>query len=135
MSCRATTVLLAGLAMTLAACQSEPVGGPLSIEVAAASPTSILQVVNEAGQRCWIRSNERAFRKYRLIPELDTIAGTPRILLVEKSDVTGRPKLVIESAGSPITVSTYGPAVRTRLGTRVNADIIRWSTGDTRCTS
>lgn len=127
-------LLAAGLSASLAACQSEPVGGPLSIEVAAASPVSILQIINDAGQRCWMRSNDKRFRDYRLVPELDTVAGTPRILLVDRKATTGRPKLVIESDGSPVQVNTYGPLVRTKLGNRINSDIIRWSTGNTRCT-
>ena len=124
--------LVAG-AVLLAACQSEPVGGPLSIEVGAPTPVAILQTINQAGLRCWMQSGNRQFSDYRMIPELDTIAGNPRILLVDRNATTGRPKLVIESAGRPVTVNTYGPLVRTKLGARINADIIRWSTGNTRC--
>lgn len=128
-----STVLCVVAAAALAACQSEPVGGPLSIEVASASPVAILQRINDTGQKCWIRSNEKPFREYRMIPELDTVAGTPRILLVDRNATGGRPKLVIESTDNPVKVNTYGPLVRTKLGARINADIIRWSTGDTRC--
>ncbi len=125
---------LAAVSGALTACQSEPVGGPLSIEVGAPTSVAILQTINQAGQRCWMQSGNRQFREYRMIPELDTIAGNPRILLVNRAATTGRPKLVIESTGKPVTVNTYGPLVRTKLGGRINADIIRWSTGDTRCT-
>ncbi len=117
-----------------AGCQSEPVGGPLSIEVAAPSPISILQHINDTGQKCWIRPGKRPFRQYRMIPELDTITGTPRILLVDRKTIGGRPKLVIEATDGPVTVNTYGPLVRTKLGARINSDIIRWSTGDKSCT-
>ncbi len=121
------------LAALVAACQSEPVGGPLTIEVGAPSSIAILQTINQAGQRCWMRPDEKPFRSYRMIPELDTVAGDPRILLVDRNNTTGRPQLVIESTSSPVKVSTYGPLVRTKLGGRINADIIRWATGDTRC--
>lgn len=124
---------VAALVGVLTACQSEPIGGPLSIEVGAPTPVAILQTINEAGQRCWMKAGEKPFRKYRLVPELDTIAGNPRILLVERNNSAGRPQLVIESTSSPVKVSTFGPLVRTRLGGRINADIIRWSTGDPRC--
>ncbi len=122
-----------GALASLAACQSEPVGGPLSIEVGAPTSIAVLQTINEAGQRCWIKPGGKPFRDYRLIPELDTLTGTPRILLVERKAATGRPKLVIESTSAPVKVNTYGPLARSALGARVNADIIRWTTGDTRC--
>ncbi|MEZ5813014.1 MAG: hypothetical protein R3D45_16525 [Rhizobiaceae bacterium] len=117
----------------LAACQSEPLGGPLSIEVAATSPITALQAVNDAGRRCWTGSGDHRFRAYRLVPELDTTAGNPRILVTEKGREAGRPQLVIESSGNPVKIETYGPLAHSRLGSRINADIMRWSSGDKRC--
>ena len=119
----------------LASCQSEPAGGPLKIEISAAGPVSALQVVNANGQRCWMKSGDRAFRKYRLIPELDTRTGKPRILLLNAGQTGGLPVLVIESDDAPVTIITYGPLTSASLSARINRDIERWSVGDSRCSA
>ncbi|WP_163271348.1 hypothetical protein [Chelativorans alearense] len=121
------------LAALLAGCQSEPMGGPLALQIEAHEPVAALQRINEAGARCWVRSSDAAFRDLHLVPELDTSAGRPRLLLLRKGKAEGLPVLVIEAAGSPVTVTTYGPLASTRTGGRVNADIMRWSSGTPDC--
>lgn len=108
-------------------------GGPLSLQIEARDPVVALQSINEAGVKCWVRSSDRAFGNLHLVPELDTSAGRPRLLMLQKGKAEGLPVLVIEAAGSPVTIATYGPLASTRTGGRVNADIMRWSSGQITC--
>jgi len=118
----------------LVACQSsEPVGGPLRAQFAAPSPTSALQTINERALACWIQSRDRLFRGYALVPELDTSAGNPRILLVKKGDAEGLPQLVIAAQGTPVSVITFGPLTQSPLSSRINADISAWMVGQDGC--
>lgn len=110
-------------------------GGPLKLQIEAREPVAALQRINEEGQRCWMRAGDPAFKALRLVPELDTHSGRPRLLLLKKDQAEGLPGLVIEAAGSPVTVTTYGPLAQTRTGARVNADIMRWSGGVAGCRS
>ncbi|MDV6226593.1 hypothetical protein R2G56_09895 [Nitratireductor aquimarinus] len=124
---------LAALTFSLAACQTEPAGGPLTLEVEESSAVKALQTINSAGLKCWIRSGDRRFRDLRMVPELDTRVGRPRLLIVRSNKQQGLPLLVIEASGSPATISTYGPLASTRTGARINTDIMRWSSGDSSC--
>ena len=118
----------------LAGCQTtEPAGGVLSAQVDARSPVVALQRINENALRCWIRSGDRAFRGYALVPELDTRAGQPRILIVERSNPQSLPQMVITASGDPVALTTFGPLTRTRLSARINNDVLAWSAGRTTC--
>lgn len=120
-------------ALALSACVSEPMGGPLKLETGAESPVSALQTINGAAAKCWFASGERSFRDLRMVPELDTTTGTPRLLIVRAGKAQGLPVLVIEASGAPVTLETYGPLAATATGGRVNRDIMRWSSGPARC--
>ncbi len=121
------------LAAALASCQSERAGGPLRLNAGGDSAISALQKIAETGRICWIKSGDRAFRDYHLVPELDTQIGKPRILLVRRSDAQGLPALVIEATNNPVTIDTYGPLASKPVSSRINTDIARWTTGETRC--
>ncbi len=122
-----------GMIALLSACGSGPAAGPSSAAVNADDPVSALQRINRAGAECWMRSSDPAFRDLHLVPELDTMAGRPRLLMLKKGKTAGLPVLVIEASGSPAKVETYGPLTATRTGARVNTDIQRWSGGRTSC--
>ncbi|EKF19692.1 hypothetical protein [Nitratireductor pacificus] len=124
---------VAAAVLLLAACQSEPMGGPLALEVSASNPVSALQRVNNAGAKCWIRSGDRRFRGLYMIPELDTAVGKPRLLILRSDKKQGLPLLVIEASGPPTKIVTYGPLASGATGARVNADIMRWSSGPDGC--
>ncbi|MBO6639519.1 MAG: hypothetical protein JJ920_17380 [Roseitalea sp.] len=125
---------LCGGTLLLAACQSfEAPGGSLTAEVDAPSATQALQRVNERGLTCWIRSGDRAFRGYALVPELDTRSGDPRILVVRKGNAQGLPQLVISASGDPVRIVTFGPLTGDRLSARINADVLAWSAGRRGC--
>ncbi len=94
---------------------------------------AVLQRVNNNAQNCWVSSKDRDFKAYRVIPELDTRAGKPRILVVEAKAAQGLPKLVIEAEGKPAKIASYGPLAQSPLSGRINSDISRWAKGSTGC--
>ena len=106
-------------------------GGPLTIEVAAPTPRAALQRIAAGADKCWRRGE---IARYTVIPELDTGAGTQRLLVVEKGEGRGLPQLVIEGTGDPTKLRSFGPLAASELSNRINADVIRWSTGGLSCT-
>lgn len=130
---RAAAVPVMVLAAALAACQTEPAGGPLIATVDRTAAVAVLQQVNGAAHACWIRSRDRDFADYRLIPELDTRVGKPRLLLVRARTAQGLPQLVIEAEGTPVRLTTYGPLAQGPLSARINTDVTRWATGGSGC--
>lgn len=94
-----------------------------------------LQTINTQAQACWMKSKDKDFRKYRVIPELDTRAGKPRILILDAKSTQGLPKYVIEADGTPARLSTYGPLSGEAIGARINADVSHWHKGGKGCTA
>ena len=82
---------------------------------------------------CWIRSGDPAFARYSLAPELSSFSGRPRFLIVPKNQPEARPLLVVEGQSGSSRVSTFGPLLDEASGSRIRADIGRWSDGATRC--
>jgi hypothetical protein len=117
----------------LAACVGERIGGPLIAEADAPNATSLLSNINEKAQKCWFKSGDRAFRGLAVIPELDTRVGSPRLLVVERGQATGLPKMVIEAEGNPVKITTYGPLTETSVSARINDDVLAWSAGRESC--
>ncbi|MEN0000866.1 MAG: hypothetical protein AAF940_08275 [Pseudomonadota bacterium] len=106
----------------------------MSAEVEGTSAVRTLQRVNERALRCWIRSGDRAFRDLALVPELDTRTNDPRLLLVEKDNTRGLPKLVISaSEGDSVKITTFGPLTANSLSNRINGDVLAWSAGRSGC--
>jgi hypothetical protein len=117
----------------LSGCAGEPVGGPLTMEVDSKNAAAVLGTINEKAQTCWIKSGDRAFRTFAVIPELDTRVGSPRLLVVERGKSAGLPKLVIQADGDPVRITTYGPLAGTPVSSRINADVMAWSAGRNGC--
>jgi len=92
-----------------------------------------LQKVNDAAQSCWMKSGDAAFRAYRVIPELDTRTGRPRILIMKAGAAQGLPQLVIEASGNPVRMTSYGPLAAQPIAARITTDVMAWSGGRTTC--
>lgn len=116
--------------LALAACQKEERFAPLNIRDNSAA-VAVLQKVNTSAQSCW--GKDKDFRAYRVIPELDTRTGKPRILVVEAKAAQGLPKYVIEADGKPAKIAAYGPLGDGPLGPRLRSDVGRWSGGNPSC--
>ena len=124
--------LLAGIALSLSACQSPtapptPVGGGKS-----AALRNMEQVATSAYQ-CWFASNDSAFRDYSFANELNSFSGRPRFLLVPKGNYGGRPLLVVQAEGAAGQVTSFGPLLDGPHAARISADINRWASGNGGC--
>lgn len=120
--------------MALAACQtSEPPGGSLNAQVQGESAVATLQNINIRALNCWIKSGDADFKPYALVPELDSRANDPRILVVKRGKAQGLPQLVISASDTPVQITTFGPLTAQPISNRINADITAWSAGATGC--
>jgi hypothetical protein len=123
----------AGLGLlALAGCQS---GGHGTATGENSAAIALLQRVNTNAHTCWLKSKDKDFQGYSVIPELDTQAGKPRILVVDKKAAQGLPKLVIEADGKPVKAAAYGPLLNEPAGGRIGADLKRWTGGSNSCTA
>lgn len=126
--CVAAAVLLAG-AVAISGCQSSG-SGNAGASASSASVATMERVMKSAA-RCWYGSSEADFRPYRLAPELNAIAGPPRLLIVPASAPEGRPLAVIEGRGAG--VDAYGPLMAKPIGSRISSDVQRWAGGNAAC--
>jgi hypothetical protein len=131
---------LIGLALAIGftGCQS-PAPQPKPQKPAAASGKSAalrnMETVARAAHRCWFASKDPAFSKYSFANELNNFSGRPRFLLVPQNNYGGRPLLVVQAEGAAGRLDTFGPLLEQPLGRRIDADIARWSNGDSSCGS
>ncbi len=133
-------VILAGIALSLAACQQTGSASSGMTLKTSSKPVDVIAYIAKAAQKCWFKTKDRAFGSLRLSSEINSHAGRPRILLVKKSDPRGLPQLVVQaqqagdaSTGHFTRIESFGPLLQTRNGIRINVDISRWSTGNTSC--
>ena len=130
---RRIAIALPVLAAALTACRTSG-PGPGNITVQSqdgALPT--MERIALAANKCWFKGGQRAFRAYRLAPELSSFSGRPRILIVPGGRPQDRPLAVIEAEGEPATVSAYGPLMSQSAGNRIAADTRRWAGGGSSC--
>lgn len=127
---RAAALILCAAA--LAACQPD-----VKVKTSAASgrnaalPT--MERVALGARECWFRSKDKAFAKYRMSPELTSMTGKPRILIVPAKNPNGLPLAVVEAQGNPARLSAYGPLMGDPLADRIRADVNRWAAGGEGC--
>lgn len=133
MSVRGISVALRIPVLTIAAALSLQAAGAAAEIMDRSTPVRLLQGINERMQTCWVKSKDSAFRAYKVIPELDTRHGKPRILIVRAKASQGLPQLVIEASGKPARLSSYGPLASDPLAVRMDADVRRWLAGDSGC--
>ena len=124
---------VAGLCVLLSACQSRtPAPSPATGGNKSAALQNMEQVAT-AAYRCWFASNDREFRGYSFANELNSFTGRPRFLLLPKGNYEARPQLVVQAEGAAGAVSSFGPLMSGPAGTRISADLNRWSQGNTSC--
>jgi hypothetical protein len=125
------TAILVLIAVAITACQSSS-GQDAGGSGKSASLLAMEQVAT-AAHRCWFASKDPEFRPYRMANELNSFSGRPRFLLVPAGNFEAKPLLVVQAQGSSRKVETFGPLLAEPLGTRISADITRWSSGDSAC--
>jgi len=118
----------------LAACQTESGPGEITVASTDSAYPTMDRVVHSA-VACWFKSNDPAFSSYRLASELNSYSGRPRLLIVAKSSPESRPLAVIQAEGKPASVQAFGPLMSQSLGSRIAADVKRWTSGSAACGS
>ena len=128
-SIRATSVIL------LAACQSGPAD-----YLAFQSPQRPVPVASRIAENvgaCWFGDGREAFADYSYVPELASHSNRPRVLIVDKADPTGLPKLVIEAVEEErgASVRLFGPLMASAEAAAIRRDVERWADGATGCSA
>ncbi len=128
-SIRATGVLL------LAGCQSAPTDY-LAFE-SRQEPVTVAARIAENVGACWFGGERPAFADFSYAPELASVANRPRVLIVEKADPTGLPRLVIEAveADRGASVKLFGPLMGTAEAPAIRRDVERWAGGASGCSA
>jgi hypothetical protein len=124
------TTAAAGL--LLAACQTAPqdyVGLHANLD-----PKTVAELIADNVGACWFDGSREAFANYSYAPELSSEAR-PRVLIVEKTNPTGLPQLVIEveAAKRGSDVRLFGPLMSTAEGERIRSDVAFWAGGGRTC--
>jgi len=122
--------VLAGL--LLAGCQTKVPESPGAGAGKSAALRS-METVAIAAHKCWFASKDPAFKPYKFANELNSMSGQPRFLLVPAKNYGGKPLLVVQATGNSAKVDAFGPLLSEPLGTRISADLQRWTSGDTSC--
>ena len=121
--------------LALGACQSGSKPAASNVVSGKSASLRAMEQVAIAAHRCWFASKDPAFRPYRMANELNAFGGTPRFLLVPAKNYGGLPLLVVQARGNSSQVEHFGPLTAEPLGARINADLARWSSGDSDCGS
>ena len=94
-----------------------------------------MEQVAIAAHKCWFASKDPAFRAYRFANELNSMSGQPRFLLVPARNYGGLPALVVQARGPAGKLEAFGPLMQDELGSRIEGDLRRWSTGSSSCSA
>jgi len=129
---RVFRALLAVQVLFLAACQTAPQGYVLLH--ANQNPVNAAKHIADMVGDCWFGDGNSYFADYSYAPELSS-SERPRVLIVEKSDPAGLPKLVIEvvreKRGSDIRL--FGPLMENDQAERIRDDVAFWAGGGRIC--
>lgn len=112
----------------LAACKTET---PAPVQMNGS--LDVMQRVTKAASQCWMKSQDPAFKAYRLDAELNSFSGQPRILLVRRGSTDIRPLLVVMAEGTPAKMQAFGPLMNESISTRITSDVKRWANGSMNC--
>jgi hypothetical protein len=119
--------------LLLAACQSAPTDY-IAFESRQTPVTTAARIAENVGA-CWFGGERTAFADYSYAPELASVANRPRVLIVDKADPTGLPKLVVEAVedGRGSSVRLFGPMMASAEAATIRRDVERWAEGATGC--
>lgn len=124
----------------LVACQAKTPPVTTSIKTKQKPEVAVASIAKIA-QKCWFKSDDKAFKPYRIANEVSSFAGQPRFLLVPRKNPGGLPLLVVQAkqkgstaSGKFTDISAFGPLLKGKDGQRILSDVNRWSRGQTACT-
>lgn len=128
-----TAVLGGACAALLVACQTA--SKDYAEFGASQDPTAVAWRISERVGACWFGGARPAFAGYSYTPELTSYSDRPRVLIVDKKDPGGLPKLVIEvtAAKRGASVKLFGPLMATAEASAISRDVERWAGGATDC--
>ena len=93
---RASNAFAILVCAALAGCQAKG-GGALTATTDRSEAVALLQTINDQAQTCWMKSKDKAFRAYRVIPELDTRVG--KVIAVVMGDRAAQDLALCIAAG------------------------------------
>ncbi len=128
-------VLLAAFVTVITACQSAPPPADYTEFRSSQDPATVAARISETVGACWFGGGHPAFAAYSYTPELTSYSDRPRVLVVEKANPTGLPKLVIEvtEAERGARVKLFGPLMATAEASAISRDVERWAIGSVAC--
>ncbi len=120
----------------LSACQ---LGGPsegLNLTTST-KPITLVASIGKSIQKCWFKSNDPAFRPFKMANESNSLSGRPRLLLVPRNKPTGLPSLVVqaENVNGATRLQAFGPLLSTNAGQAISTDLKNWTAGSTTCST
>ena len=126
---------LAAVASFLAACQTAPGPADYLGFRSDRDPASIAASISDNVAACWFGGGRPAFADLIYVPELSSHSNRPRVLVVDKSDPTGLPKLIIEASAAArgSSVKLFGPLMATAEAAAISRDVNRWTAGASGC--
>lgn len=132
---RSGRVTLLAAFLFLTACQSTPPARDYAEFRSTRDPVTVATSISEQMRACWFGGVRPGFADYSYAPELNSFSGRPRVLVVQKSDPTGLPKLVVEAseAGRGSEIKLFGPLMASAEAPAISRDIGRWAGGTTGC--
>lgn len=133
-----TPRLLAGVAasvLAVAGCQTKPPLRDYTEYRSARDPVSAASQISRNVRACWLIAARPAFADLTSAAELTSYTDRPRVLLVEKGDREGLPRLVIEAspADRGASLKLFGPLLATAEASAIRRDVARWANGDPAC--
>lgn len=125
----------ASIFVFLAACQSAPPPVDYAEFRSSQDPGAVAARIADNVGACWFAGGRDTFAAYSYTPELTSYSNRPRVLVVEKANPTGLPKLVIEvtDVGRGASVKLFGPLMATAEAAAISRDVGRWAGGSTGC--
>jgi hypothetical protein len=117
----------------LGACQTTPPQDYVEYHAGQDAVTIAERISRNVGA-CWFGGDRPAFADYSYAPELSS-SSRPRVLIVEKANPIGLPRLVIEvrAAERGADVRVFGPLMATEEARSIDDDVRRWTGGARDC--
>lgn len=125
------TILLSLAAMALSGCLDTT-----TTDRGPGPKYGLAELLSKQIRKCWYGAGGSDFSAYAAESDINPLFKRARILLLPKEDLEAKPVLVIEALdknSSQATVSAYGPLMQTAQGSRITADLKRWTSGSQAC--